>query len=81
VGLGVDLRQLNFAIRSQIEVIWPYIVRSLQVKGDKRSQDEDAVNGGVKNKQDKKLVVILSHTVEHPWTMAIEKGDMQISQN
>lgn len=55
-------------------MVWPYIVRNPQVKGDKGSQDEDAVHRGVKDKQDKKLVVVLSHTVEHPWTMAIEKG-------
>lgn len=50
----------------------PYIVRRPQVKGYKRSQDEDAVHGGVKDEKDKKLVVVLTHTVEYPWAMAIK---------
>lgn len=47
------------------------IVRRPQVKGYKRSQDEDAVHGGVKDEKDKKLVVVLTHTVEYPWAMVV----------
>lgn len=33
------------------------------------------MHGGVKDEKDKKFVVVLTHTVEHPWTMTIKKRD------